>query len=136
MIASFIFLRGEERRESGEKGGERERGRERERERAGEREREAACLHVQHVPDGLVVKGEYPLEDDDVGPVHGDSLGLPAVGDKVVDWHLDLLHLLQPVERFSQQVKVKCIWVIKVVLQRKRRPINEDFLKGCVTCFN
>ena len=47
-------------------------------------------FHVQGFHDLGVMEGQDPLEDQDVGPVHGDGLGLPAVGHKVVDGHLNL----------------------------------------------
>ena len=59
-------------------------------------------LHVQHVQDVLVVKGEDAFEDEDVGAVHRDRLLVPAVGHKVVDGHLHFLALLQAVQRFLQ----------------------------------
>ena len=34
-------------------------------------------LHVEEVPDVLVVEGEDALEDDHIGPVHGHRLRLP-----------------------------------------------------------
>jgi hypothetical protein len=63
----------------------------------------------------FVVKCEDPLKNEHVCPVHGDGLLLPAVCDKVVNGHLDLLSLFQPLEGLDKQVKVEGVGMIKVM---------------------
>ena len=45
---------------------------------------------------------------------HG--LGLAAVGQEIVDGHLDVLEVLQPLDRLAQQLKVEGVRVVKVVV--------------------
>lgn len=53
------------------------------------------------------MEGEDALEDEHVGAVHGHGLGLPAVADEVVDGHLHLPALLQPLQGVLQQLEVE-----------------------------
>ena len=45
---------------------------------------------------------------------HG--LGLAAVGQEIVDGHLDVLEVLQSLDRLAQQLKVEGVRVVKVVV--------------------
>ena len=47
----------------------------------------------------FVVEAEDALEDEDVGAVHRHRLLLPAVRHKVVDRHVNLLAILQSLQK-------------------------------------
>jgi hypothetical protein len=67
-------------------------------------------LDVEHVNDVRHVKSQDALEDEDVGPVHGEGLGLSSVTDEVVDGNLNFFALLQTLQSFAQQHKVDGVY--------------------------
>jgi hypothetical protein len=67
-------------------------------------------LDVEHVNDVRHVKSQDALEDEDVGAVHGEGLGLSSVTDEVVDGNLNFFALLQTLQSFAQQYKVDGVY--------------------------
>ena len=65
-------------------------------------------LHVEHLPDVLVVEDEDPLQEDDVGGTDGGELARDAsVLLEVVDWDLGRLALLDVLQAGDQQLVVE-----------------------------
>ena len=57
-------------------------------------------LHVEEVPDVLVVEGEDALEYDHVRPVHGHCLGLPPIQNRNREYTNKPVFLNTPVTYF------------------------------------
>jgi hypothetical protein len=67
-------------------------------------------LDIEHVNDVRHVKSQDALEDEDVGTIHGERLGLSSVTDEVVDGNLNFFALLQTLQSFAQKHKVDGVY--------------------------
>lgn len=72
-------------------------------------------LHIEQIADFLVVEDENPLDDDDVGGIHGGPLvGDPRVGLEVVDRDPGRSALHDVLEAGDQHLMVESVGVVKV----------------------
>ena len=79
------------------------------------------------------MEGEDTLKDDDIGTVHGNCLGFSSVCNKIVNRNINFLHLFQPLKSFSQELKVKSLRGIKVILIDRGclvLPLIEDLVEA------
>ena len=79
------------------------------------------------------MEGEDALKDDDIGTVHGNCLGFSSVCNKIVNRNINFLHLFQPLKSFSQELKIKSLRGIKVILIDRGGlvlPLIEDLVEA------